>query len=221
MNFLYLDIETIPTTDEAVAAEIERSISPPGNISKAETIAAWEKEKRPALVAEAIAKTALSGLHGHICCIGWAWNESEPQAIISREEAELISRAFGEIGAGLTGFGPPVIVGHNLLGFDLRFIWQRAFALGVSLPGWVPRNPRPWDDTAFDTMQAWSGPRDYVSLDSLAKALGLPGKTANGSDVAGMWQRGEFEAIATYCKSDIEITRNVHRKMRLAFGEAA
>jgi len=59
-HYLYLDIETLPTSDAAVMAEIAASVTPPGSYKKPETIAEWERETKPGLVKEAIAKTSFS-----------------------------------------------------------------------------------------------------------------------------------------------------------------
>ncbi|MDP3408109.1 hypothetical protein [Bosea sp. (in: a-proteobacteria)] len=68
---LYLDIKTIPSQRPGIRDEIAATITPPGNISKAETIAAWEAEKKPALVDEAYAKTAYDGAAGHVVAIAY------------------------------------------------------------------------------------------------------------------------------------------------------
>ena len=41
MTLLFCDIETLPTTDMEVIAEIAASIKPPGTIKKPESVAAW------------------------------------------------------------------------------------------------------------------------------------------------------------------------------------
>lgn len=224
-NFLYLDIETVPTTDPGHIAAIAASITCPGNISKPESIAAWEAEKKPALVKEAVAKTSFNGAYGRIACIGWAWDDGEPQCAldgIAQSEAMTLRYAFEKITEQTPKWAVPTVVGHFVSGFDIRFIWQRAFVLGVRLPHWFPRDPKPWSKDVHDTMAMWCGARDTISLDNLCKALGVPGKDdVTGADVAAMWQRGEFDRISEYCRADIERTRNVHRKMLTAFGEAA
>lgn len=223
-NFLYLDIETVPTTDAEKIAEIAATITCPGNITKAESIAAWEAEKKPKLVEEAVAKTSFSGAYGKVCCIGWAWGDSEPESAMFpvRGEVETICDAFIRITEDAPQYGLTTIVGHYVANFDLRFLMQRAIVLGIPMPSWFPRDPKPWAKDVFDTMAAWSGPRDSISLDNLCKVLGIPGKDGvDGSMVAGMWQRGEYDAIASYCRDDVERVRNVHRKMQVAFGELA
>lgn len=222
-NFLYLDIETIPATEAEIIAEIEASVTPPASMKKPETIAKWEAEDKPKAVADAVAKTSFDGAFGKVCCIGWAWNDAETNYAMQHpghvSEANVL-QAFGA-GRG-PGFSPPVIVGHFVSGFDIRFLWQRAFVLGVKMPAWFPRDPKPWSDRVHDTMTMWAGNKDSISLDKLCKALGIPGKgNMTGADVAGMWARGEYEAVAEYCRDDVERVRQVHRKMLVAYGEVA
>lgn len=220
-NFLYLDIETIGTSDPDRIAEIAATITCPGNITKAESIAAWETEKKPKLVEEAVAKTSFSGAYGKVCCIGWAWGDSEPLSVIG-DEAYVMASAFDRITMSAPQYGLMTIVGHYVANFDLRFLMQRAIVLGVRLPAWFPRDPKPWSREVFDTMTAWAGAKDSISLDNLCKVLGIPGKDGvDGSMVAGMWQRGELDEIASYCRADVERVRNVHRKMQIALGAAA
>ena len=89
--------------------------------------------------------------------------------------------------------------------------------LGVKLPvsTMFPRNPKPWGDEVFDTMTAWAGPRDRISLDNLCEALGLPCKgDFDGSMVAEAWANGEHSKIAEYCKRDVETVRAIHRRFQ-------
>jgi len=36
-----------------------------------------------------------------------------------------------------------------------------------------------------------------------------------------MWERGEHDAIAEYCRADVERTRAIHKRMMIAFGQEA
>lgn len=222
MSFLYLDIETIPTSDPDVIADIAAGISPPKTMSKAETIAAWEAETKPGLVKEAVAKTSFNGAFGSVCVIGWAWdNEPVRSATIEKVSEATMLRAWVQLVNASGDYGRKTVVGHNVT-FDIRFLWQRAIVLGVEMPSWFPRQPKPWDRSIFDTMTEWAGVRDTISLDNLAKALGFGGKEGmDGSMVAEAWATGRVDEVASYCRHDVELVRNIHRKMQLAMGEAA
>lgn len=211
---LFLDIETIPTQSESVLADLRASITPPGNIKKPESIDKWMDENLEAATKEAAAKTSFNPALGHICTIGWAIDDDEPDAAHAStvaEEADIL-RAFFSTLAPAHRY---VIVGHNIGAFDLRFILCRSVVLGVKIPRSLPRDPKPWDSTIFDTMTAWAGARDRISMDNLCAALGLPGKDGfDGSMVAEAWANGEHDKIATYCADDVRKTRDVWRKFQ-------
>lgn len=220
---LTLDIETIPTSDPEIIAEITAGILPPKTMSKAETIAEWEKEDKPGLVAEAIKRTSFDAAFGSICCIGVAVDQEKPEAFCSAFESWVLDSAFDWITEhvkikyrGGSTSEAVVVVGHNLLDFDLRFLWQRAVINRTSMPSCLPRNPKPWDKTVADTMRMWnpdSGKR--ISLDRLCRALGI--KTSkgdmDGSMVADAAARGEYDRIAAYCCEDVVATRECYLRM--------
>lgn len=223
-DYLYLDIETIPTRDPAVIAEIAATITPPASIKKADTLADWEANQKPQAVIDALSKTSFNGAYGQVCCIGWAWNDdAEPShatlGLTCETERDVI-RALAS--TARPSREQPVVVGHYVADFDLRFLWQRAFVLGVRMPAWWPKDPKPWSRDVQDTMAMWAGAKNSISLDNLCKALGIAGKgNMDGSMVAGMFERGEYEAIAKYCKADVNRVRAIHQKMLIALGEVA
>lgn len=224
MTVLFLDIETIPAQGDDAKARIASSVKPPAAMKKADTIAAWEKDAKAQAVEEAISKTSFNGAYGHVCCIGWAFGDDEPQSVIWPADVENEAAAiytFKSIVSDRVNFAP-VIVGHNVAEFDIRFLWQRAIVLGIKMPAWFPRSPRPWDREVFDTMTAFAGARNTISMDNLCAALGIPGKDdMDGSMVAEAWANGEYERIAAYCRADVERTRAIHRKMAVAYGDVA
>lgn len=222
---LYLDLETIPTQGDEIKARIASSVKPPAQMKKADTIAAWEANDKPQAVEEAIAKTSLNGAYGNVCCIGWAFDDEPAQSIIWPHDVDSEAAAihtFKSIIEADVGYLSPVIVGHNVAEFDIRFLWQRAMVLGIRMPTWFPRDPKPWGREVFDTMTAFAGARNTISMDNLCAALGIPGKDdMDGSMVAAAWAKGEYERIAAYCRSDIDRTRLIHKRLQIALGEAA
>lgn len=113
------------------------------------------------------------------------------------------------------------IVGHNILGFDLPFIFQRCL---------INRLPvRPFVDISgfqvrgvFDTMHHWwLGAKRYVSLDDIAWSLGIESsKTAEaeGSKVFEMYKSGKLAEIREYNLNDVRVTRKVYERMVECFG---
>lgn len=205
-----LDIETIPAQTEEARAEVIANLSPPANYKDQAKIDEWLASKAD----EAVAKTSFDPARGHICTIGWAIDDGEAVAAHATtvgQERDILQTFFGQ----LQTFQHYTFIGHNLVGFDLRFILCRAVVLGVEIPKCIPRDPKPWDKNTFDTMLAWSGSRGTISMDNLCKALGIEGKgDFDGSMVAGAWANGEHEKIADYCRADVDTTRQVYRRFK-------
>ena len=228
---IYLDIETAPTTDPLVREQLALEIKPPGNMSKAETIAAWEEEKKPALVDEAMKKTALDGALGAVAVIGVAFGDDEPEAFWvddtrpHNHEPEVLRSFFQRLEQAVAeGYRvDPIFVGHNVAGFDLRFLFQRAVILGIKPPACIPFMAKPWDERVYDTMVQWAGVRDTIKMDKLARALGLPGKQGlDGSKVADYIAAGRIAEVANYCINvDVRQVREIHRRMTFSTGDRA
>ncbi len=113
------------------------------------------------------------------------------------------------------------LVGHNIIGFDLPFIFQRCLAHCISA--------KPIVDLAdyrvrgvFDTMHAWwLGAKRFVSLDDIAWALSIESSktaTAEGSKVFDLYQAGKLAEIREYNLNDVRVTRKVYERMVGCFG---
>jgi len=212
----FLDIETIPTQLPAIRDRFKAEGKAPGNIKKQESIDAWLAENAEAKAAEEIAKTSFDPAYGHICTISWAIDDDNPDtahACTVEEERDVLAAFFN----ALRPNHRYTFVGHYIGGFDLRFILCRAVVLGLKIPQAIPRDPKPWDNTMFDTMTAWAGARGSISMDRLCEAFGIPGKgDFSGADVADAWARGEHARIAEYCEADVFRTREIWRRFQAA-----
>jgi hypothetical protein len=113
------------------------------------------------------------------------------------------------------------LVGHNVIGFDLPFIFQRCLVHEIKA--------RPFVNLAdynvrgvFDTMHRWwLGARRHVSLDDVAWALGIESsKTSEveGSKVFDLYQAGKLELIREYNLNDVRVTRQIYERMVATFG---
>lgn len=209
---VYFDLETIPCQSAEYRTRVREGIKPPGTIKKPESILQWLEENAETATDEAVAKTSFDPAYGHICCIGWAIGDDPVQSLSAPtvpDEADILRGFFD----ALPKMGMAKFIGHHITGFDLRFIMCRAIVLGVKIPSIWPRDPKPWDQSVFDTMVAWAGARGTISQDRLCEALGLSGKgDFDGSMVAAAWANGEHQRIAEYCRSDVETVRAIHRR---------
>ena len=212
---IYFDIETIPTQSQQAIAMIAAEIKPPAQMKKPETIAEWEATQKQSAIDEAVLKTSFDGALGQICCIGLAIDDHPAQAFIGQESDILI--AFGnalEAAYDPSKNVPPVFIGHNVSAFDLRFLFQRYVINGIKPPRFIPFNDKSWSERIFDTMTYFSGYGNRISLDKLSLALGLEGKGGiTGADVWPMYQAGKIQDIADYCIHDVDLTREVEKRL--------
>lgn len=223
MNTVYFDIETIPCQLPGVLDEFRAAVTAPAQYKKPESIAEWLRENREAEAEAAWLKTSFDGGMGHVVCIGLAVND-EPATSYNvsaslygdkQEEAALLEAFFHH----LTDAGRSVLIGHNVIGFDLPFIWKRCMVLGVKPPVWFPRNPSKYSsEMVRDTMNLWDmEQRAGGSMDRICRLLGIPGKgDVSGADVWPMVKAGDINAVAEYCRGDVERTRAMFKRMTFA-----
>ena len=214
---LYIDIETIPSRRKDLEQRLDAKIKPPGTIKKQESIATWYAENREEKLSEALDKTALDGSYGEVISIAWALGDGHVKCMyrkLHESEMNLLLDVFDVITLELNNFKITKWIGHNIVNFDLPFLHKRFIVNGI-YPFALPFNAKPWDDIYFDTMTSWSGLRDYISLDELCFVLNLEGKAGSGKDVWPLVQSGNYEKLVEYNKSDVELVRNVYRRMNL------
>lgn len=225
---LYLDIETLPTTDTEVIAEFESNIKAPATYKKPESIAEWMKENKESALKELVSKTSFSGLHGSIACICYAFDDGEVFSVDCRDgEKKMLEDFYSHVfdmtcvehQIGYTE-GKSTFVGHNIVGFDLPFLKHRSIILGVKPPKVVRDafGAKPWGNEVADTMLLWSSDKEKrASMDKLCKAFGIPGKgDFDGSMVADTWPT-DPQKVITYCADDVQRTREMYKRITFNF----
>jgi len=219
---IYIDIETIPEQpEEAAKALIAETIQAPGQMSKQETIDEWHAGAgkyagvKDALIEETYRKGSFDGAKGEIISIAFANDECDP-IVTSRADGgewEMLTLAFARLEAILNGKSP-WFIGHNIGGFDLKFLFQRCVINRVN-PNVDLKQYGRHGSQFYDTMQAWAGYGNRISQDNLCLALGLPQKPADitGANVWDHYKAGNIQRIAEYNASDIETVRSIHKRM--------
>jgi hypothetical protein len=119
----------------------------------------------------------------------------------------------------LAAFNPSrdLIVGHNIISFDLPFIYKRSVINRVG-PSVMLNFARYRSHPLFDTMHEWNkwDMRKFISLDELAGILGLESSKNGGMDGSSVYDRfcaGDHTDIAAYCMADVRLTRQIYYRM--------
>lgn len=223
MKTVFLDIETIPSQLPGMRAEYIAAVTAPARYSKPDSIAEWLRENSESEGDAAWLKTSFDGGVGHVCCISLAVDDGPARSY--RASADSYGQRDDEIGmleeffADLVDIGRSVLVGHNIIGFDLPFLWKRCIVLGVKPPSWFPRNPSKYSsETVRDTMMLWDqDQRAGGSMDRICRLLGIPGKgDISGADVWPMVRAGDIYGVSEYCQADVERTRAMFKRMTFA-----
>lgn len=206
MTTLYLDIETIPAdwNDEQIDAHAKASV--PGNYSKPESIAKWIEENR----IEQWSRTALDWRHARICAIGWVVEVGHDvrERVCVKLDEHGERKMLAELCGVIDMYDPEIIVGHNIVGFDLPRLHIAAARSYQPLARRIAEY-RGARHAVQDTMRLAMG-AERCKLADLAAALGLEGKSGDGSQVHDLWLAGRKDEIAAYCLQDVEVTRSVY-----------
>jgi hypothetical protein len=231
MSIYVLDIETAPAQNieiiELLAAESvaeKAAIKPPSNYKDEAKIAEYIAAKKLEIDADfenRYRKTALDGAYGQIVCLGVAVDDQEPEVFYRDDwrasEKEILTDAFEYL---RQSFDPscdrrPVFVGHNITGFDLRFVYQRCVINSIAPPSMIPFNAKSWSESIADTMTMFAGFGNRISLVKLCRVLGIdsPKDGIDGSKVYDYLLDGKVNEVAEYCKRDIEATREAYRRL--------
>ncbi|HOX41064.1 MAG TPA: ribonuclease H-like domain-containing protein [bacterium] len=202
MKRMYLDIETIPADgsklDTIKQFWEEARLKNGGATKKGEND--FETFYR---------NTSFQGEFGRILCLAYAIDDGETECL--RGDEKSILQQFWGIAKDVS-----VFIGHNIMDFDLRFIYKRSVILGVR-PSRELSFARYRSEPIFDTMREWEKwGSTGVGLHRLSIALGLASpkeQGIDGSKVYDYYLAGKVDDICLYCMRDVEATRKVYQRM--------
>lgn len=244
--YLVLDIETAPIADEARIDEMREGIKPPATYKKPESIAEWHANHGAEALREKVASTALKGMQGDVIAVGWklmeinplqenedddSWESKEygfatlqvgPTVVKVRKNVNPVDSFLREIFDDIESLAkhrPITIVGHNLVQFDLPFLWQQAVRYGVRWPNNLPVLPSNFDSRVLDTMLAIVGHRNQISLHDAAKAMRIPWvDNIPSADVPDAWKRGDIDAVTEHLTNDVMVTHYIAERLLFTTG---
>jgi len=229
-NFLYCDIETIPSAKEPKGIVLP---SPPtendvkvGN-RKGEVADAYRKEQLPSLIAQwndqcvklkkeaedELRKESLDPLKGKILCVGYAFDDEAP-SIRYGSENEIISfleTTLANMGERCLSMQP---VGFNIKNFDLEFLLHRAIKFRKPKLYRYLRNTVPVELSESVLYNKYN--RRYYKFDDILRYYEIGGKPdgIDGSKVFDYWVAGRNDEIHSYCANDVLMVRELHKLLQ-------
>lgn len=226
---VFLDIETLPP-DETVLPSFEAKILPHILTKDALKEYRLSKQKHRELDKH-FRSLALKGEYGRVLCIGVIlekdgreWRKGVFGYDIEAEKLHLDERktlrGFWKMMRDDFNIQSDLIIGHNVMDFDLPFIYKRSRILGIK-PSVTLSFARYRNSPIYDTMKEWAlwnFRERSISLVHLAELLGVNmGKTEgiDGGRVYDEFIKGSHSLIAEYCLQDVTLTRAVYDKIQI------
>lgn len=227
---IFFDVESVPPPEERrslIKPEVVRNLCrkssiafPDGQEAKQENVTGCTDEQFRLL--------ALHAEYGRVLAIGviveqdWQvvhcglLGRERPSGKLHLDERRTL-RAFWKL---LQNFnvGRDLIIGHNVLDFDLPFLYKRSRINRVH-PSILFSFARYKSAPIYDTMREWAhwNPQAaHISLTHLADILGVGLTKTEGMDGSRIYDEflaGGHDRVATYCLRDVEIVRAVYYRM--------
>lgn len=209
MNYRVFDIETGPVSLDKLQDQMPE-FKAPANYKDEEKIAANIQEQQ----SKWIEKAALDASTGRVIAIGV--KDSDGNTVIEEEhfmpEKDLLQWFWDEV---TRTHADTTWVGFNSNSFDLPFLFRRSLVYGIQ-PGYAFRESRYWPARFLDLLEVWAcGNREQrISLDKMAKLLGVGGKSGSGKMFAELYSTDRKSALE-YLKHDLNLTEAVLKRMQL------
>jgi predicted PolB exonuclease-like 3'-5' exonuclease len=149
-----------------------------------------------------------------IVSIAFAVNEAECGVIYDKEMENAEIEGLETFWQLMTDARP---VGYNCLGFDLPVIMVRSMIHGIRPTRQIDLGRYSKDVTDLFIKRFPSGAGlGPGGLKDVAGAMGIqiPVDDVDGGGIWSLYNAGEFDKIAAYNKSDVELTRSLHNMYR-------
>ena len=203
-SYIVVDIETIPADDMGDDLKPQCAL---GNLVDPVKIAAkqkeWEEDGQVKRMSLSPSMNKIVSLHM------WASRSNLIIPYSPKSEKEMLKNFWCEI------LDIDLIVGYNLINFDLPTILMRSMLHGIKPSKELPLRKYS-REPIFDVMQelAFWNPENWKGLDWWAKRLGIGATIGSGADIYKLWKEGKQEEIDAHCRRDVELTRDIYERIR-------
>lgn len=162
-------------------------------------------------------RAALDAITGQVVAIGYSGKKAQVDGITEARTEAMIISTFWKSYTNLAGSGRRM-VGFNIAEFDIPFLVQRSFILGIAVPKSVFSQGKYLDSTFVDLRKIWLAGRynGTGTLDAICRACGV-GKKPEGVD-GGMFAKLYADPLTRpeaieYLLNDLDMTVQVALRM--------
>ena len=216
-NILFLDIETVPETEDfnSLDSELQELWQQKTQYQRKDDYSAEEFYDRAGIWAE----------FGKIVCIsvGYFANKSDirnfrvtsffgEEATILKDFNNLLNNHFNQ--------AQHLLCGHNIKEFDIPFLARRMIINNITIPNKLNLfGKKPWEIPHLDTLELWKfgDYKYYTSLKLMCKVLGIPSPKGDidGSQVGQVYYVDkDIDRIITYCEKDTIAVAQIFLRLR-------
>jgi 3'-5' exonuclease len=229
-NILFLDVETVPGTQEF--DDLSEELQELWGI-KCRSLLRRSAEEEIEFDEMAELYSTRAGIYaefGKIVCISVGFMTRQPdsnepimrlKSFSNHVEASLLEDFSDLLAKHFNSPDKYAICGHNIKEFDIPYICRRMLLNQLPLPRMIDLAGRkPWETKhLIDTLELWKfgDNKNYTSLRLLAAIFGFPSPKddMSGSDVARVyWEDRDLDRIAHYCEKDVLATAQLFLKMK-------
>lgn len=202
MNYLVLDIETVPEpVPQSRVDEWRKELE--AEYVKPETVVRKLEDK--------VSRSRFDFDGSRPICLGMCVLSghgpelTESYSCVASQDSRDIAMGFAE---ATTGYLPLKLVGFNLKKFDLPILFRWLHLSGVKLNHQFGR----YD--VIDLIEHVAGPGQRVSLERACNAYGIETSKSDGSMVEGWYIAKAWDQIKAYCLEDIASTVKLFNAVR-------
>ena len=216
-NILFLDIETVPETEDfkSLDSELQELWQQKTQYQRKDDYSAEEFYDRAGIWAE----------FGKIVCIsvGYFANKSDirnfrvtsffgEEVTILKDFNNLLNNHFNQ--------AQHLLCGHNIKEFDIPFLARRMIINNITIPNKLNLfGKKPWEIPHLDTLELWKfgDYKHYTSLKLMCKVLGIPSPKGDidGSQVGQVYYVDkDIDRIITYCEKDTIAVAQIFLRLR-------
>jgi hypothetical protein len=150
-----------------------------------------------------------------LAAIGYYQPDRDLVCIAHDTDEAAMLRQFWSIYDSIHSAGAKCM-GFNILAFDIPYLMQRSWHLEVQVPSTVMAGSQ-FSKTFIDLMRIWQCGqwKSFISLDNLARFLGVGGKTQSGEMFWKLWE-SDREAAIKYLHNDVKLVIDCARRMQFS-----